>query len=211
METTELLAIFREEVADTLAPYLWSDSLVYAYMDDAQKQFCRDAFGVEDARSFTIVLAPDVEWYPVDRQITKIQGVYDNLGKPIPVMTRAEVNARRIRFDGTRGEPQALIKDMQKGFFRAYPIPSSAQTLTLETLRLTETIGAGDEFEIDEQHILNLLLWVKYRAYNNQDTEARDLVKADEYRAKFKAYCDDARIEHGRLTRNVAVVKYRDA
>ena len=35
MNTTELLAIFREEVADIELPYLWSDALIYAYIDDA--------------------------------------------------------------------------------------------------------------------------------------------------------------------------------
>jgi hypothetical protein len=43
-----------------------------------------------------------------------------------------------------------------------------------------------------------------------QDTETYDPVKSADYKQAFKAYCDDSRIEDGRLTRNVAVVKFRD-
>lgn len=208
MDTTELLGIFREEVSDKAEPYLWSNDLVYAYIDDAQRQFCRDAFGVEDARSFTITLAPDTEWYAIDKKITEIRGIYDSRGQCIPVLTRVEASSLHVRFDGSKGTVKAFVKDLQKGFLRSYPMSNAAGTLTLETRRLSETVEEGDEFEIDEQHILNLLLWVKYRAYSVQDTETYDPVKAAEYKALFKTCCDDARIEHGRLTRNVAVVKF---
>lgn len=210
MDTTELLGIFREEVSDKVEPYLWSDALVYAYIDDAQKQFCRDAYGVDDARSFTIPLVVDTEWYDIDKKITEIRGIYDSRGMPIPVVTRAEANQRHVRFDGTKGRIDGLVKGMEKHALRAFPIPNVAETLTMEVRRLPNTVEAGDEFEIDEQHILNLLLWVKYRAYNMQDTETYDPVKAAEYKTLFKTYCDDSRIESGRLTRNVAVVKFRD-
>lgn len=210
MDTTELLGIFREEVSDKVEPYLWSDALVYAYIDDAQKQFCRDAYGVDDARSFTIPLVVDTEWYDIDKKITEIRGIYDSRGAPVPVVTRAEANQRHVRFDGTKGRIDGFVKGLEKYALRAFPIPNVAETLTMEVRRLSNTVEAGDEFEIDEQHILNLLLWVKHKAYSVQDTETYDPVKAAEYKALFKAYCDESRIENGRLTRNVAVVKFRD-
>lgn len=211
MTTTELLEIFRDEVSDTVAPYLWSDALFYAYLDEAQKQFCRDAFGIEDARSFSITLAPGGEWYALSPQVLKLRGAYDaTTGLPIPILSRAEVSANRLLFDGRTGELRALVKDMQKGFLRAYPKSSAAGTVSLEATRLSETVAAGDDLEIDEVHHLSLLTWVKYRAYSKQDTETYDPVKAADYKAMFKDYCDESRIEHGRLTRNVAVVQFRD-
>ena len=57
MNTTELLAVFRQEVFDLETPYLWSDALVYTYIDEAQKQFCRDTYGIEDSSSFTLAIA----------------------------------------------------------------------------------------------------------------------------------------------------------
>lgn len=210
MTTTELLGIFRDEVSDMLAPYLWSDALVYAYIDDAQKQFCRDAFGIEDARSFSLTLAANTEWYALSPQILTVRGAYDaTTGQPIPVLTRAEASAKRLLFDGRTGALQALVKDMQKGFLRAYPKSNAAGAVSLEATRLSETVGEGDDLEIDEVHHLNLLMWVKYRAYSKQDVETYDPVKASAHRQAFKEYCNDSKIEHGRLTRNVAVVQFR--
>jgi len=210
MDATELLGIFREEVSDKVAPYLWSDALVYAYIDDAQKQFCRETYGIQDARTFTIPLVVNTEWYDIDKRILQILGIYDSRGSKLHVVTRDEANALHVRFDGTKGKIDGFVKGLEKNALRAFPIPNTAETLTMEVLRLPVTIEAGDEFEIDEKHILNLLLWVKHKAYGMQDTETYDPVKSADYKQAFKAYCDDSRIEDGRLTRNVAVVKFRD-
>jgi hypothetical protein len=210
MNTTELLAVFREEVSDLELPYLWSDAIIYTYIDDAQKQFCRNTYGIEDARSFKVTLIADSEWYAISPKITEILGAYDSLGKPVGVMTRAETAARNVRFDARKGTVEALFKGMQKGFLRAYPIPSAAGSITLETRRLPLDVVAGDDFEIDEQHHLGLIPWVKHRAYNKQDAETNDPTLSARFEAEFMAYCQKSRIEQGRLNRKVAVVKFRD-
>ena len=210
MNTTELLAVFRQEVFDLELPYLWSDSLVYAYIDDAQKQFCRETYGIEDSRGFTIPLVASKEWYALDPKITELLGAYASDGHPIRVMTRNETAARNVIFDGRTGNVQALFKGMEKGFVRAYPVPAASSTVRLETRRLPATVEAGDDFEIDEQHHLGLLHWVKHKAYANQDAETADATKSDKHRAEFLAYCLKSKTEQGRLNRKVAVVKFRD-
>lgn len=211
MNTTELLAIFRDEMADTVPDYLWSDALVYGYMDDAQKQFCRDAYGIEDARSYSIATAAGSEWYAMDSKILELRGVVDSRGCTIPVHTAPQARFRGVRFDGVSGRPQCFVKGMQRGYLRAYPIPTSSDTGTyrLETLRLSEDIGAGDDFEIEDHHHRNLLSWVKYRAYSKHDAETFNAAKAAEFRTEFALYCQEARIEYGRLSRNVAVVQFQ--
>lgn len=209
MTTTELLAIFREEVADNAAPYLWSDALVYAYIDDAQKQFCRDTYGIEDARSFKITTVATTEWYAIDPKIMEIECLLDSRGEPIPVITMQEATKYGIRLDGATGTPKVFIKGMQKGYLRAYPVPSAAFAYAMQTRRIPEDVAAGDDFEVDSQHHLNLLMWVKYRAYSNQDADAVDPVKADDFKTRFAAYCDKSKTEQGRLNRNVAIVTFR--
>lgn len=209
MNTTELLAVFREEVADKALPYLWADALVYTYIDDAQKQFCRDTYGIEDARSFSITTVAGNEWYAVDPKITQVERMLDSRGDSIPVLTMPEATKRGIRLDGASGTPIVFIKGLQKGFLRAYPIPSEPLVYALHTRRLPSLVEPGDDFEIDEQHILNLLLWVKYRAYSNQDVEANDAAKADDFKSRFASYCEKSKTEQGRLNRNVAVVTFR--
>ena len=37
MTSGDLLDLFRDEMADKVTPYLWSDDLVFGYIDDACK------------------------------------------------------------------------------------------------------------------------------------------------------------------------------
>ena len=46
MNSTELLGTFREEMNDLQTPYLWSDALLYRYINDAQEMFCRRTEGI---------------------------------------------------------------------------------------------------------------------------------------------------------------------
>jgi len=209
MNTTELLAVAREELSDVELPYLWSDSLLYSYIDDAQKQFCRETYGIEDARSFKITLSAAKEWYTLDPKITEILGAYDTTGKAIHVMTRADNLARNVQFDGRTGFPEAFFKGMQKGFLRAYPIPIASGAVSLETRRLPADVVAGDDFEIDAQHHLGLLSWVKHKAYAKQDAETNDPTLSARFEAEFMDYCAKSYTEQGRLNRKVAVVKFR--
>jgi len=209
VNTTELLAVFRDEVSDLAAPYLWSDALVYAYIDDAHKQFFRWTFGIEDSRSFKLSLIADKEWYAIDPQILRIKAAIDqSTGDPVAVMNFDQTIAKSIRFNGKTGAIEAFINGLDKGYLRAYPIPNASKTIELQTLRLPADIAAGDDFECDSQHVLNLLMWVKHRAYGKQDTETMDKAKSEEWKQAFSAYCTEAKREQRRLTRKVAVVSY---
>ena len=51
-------------------------------------------------------------------------------------------------------------------------------------------------------------MWMKARAYGKEDTETFNRGKADEYEARFRSYCAEARKEQERLRREVGVVAY---
>lgn len=210
MNTTELLAVCRQEVYDTVAPYLWEDALLYTYIDDAQKQFCRLTYGLEDARSFKVTIKADgTVWYPVSPAILKIRDATNAAtGAPVPLIAVEKMAASGIRFDGTTGALRALITGMERNMLRAHPVPSEAATVDLGVFRLPVDVAAGDDFEIDAQHILNLLFWVKYRAYSVQDAEAGDPKKAASCKADFEAYCAKAKVEQSRVRRPVSTVTY---
>lgn len=210
MNTTELLAVGRQELFDLELPYLWSDALLYTYIDDAQKQFCRLTYGIEDARSFKITIKADgTEWYAVDPRILKIRDTINTAtGKPVDMLAVEKMNSSYMKFDGTVGPIKALITGMEKGMVRAYPKPNEAAVIELRTFRLPADVAVGDDFEIDPQHVLNLLYWVKYRAYNVQDAETSDKNKAASNKAEFEAYCAWAKVEQSRARRPVSSVTY---
>jgi hypothetical protein len=210
MNSTELVAIFRAETNDVERPYVWQDALLYTYVDEAQKQFCRDTYGIEDSRSFKIAVKADgTEWYAIDPRILKIRDAVDAAtGKPVDLIAAEKMNTGYMKFDGTVGPIKALITGLDKGFVRAYPKPNVAATVELSTFRLPADVVAGDEFEIDPQHVLNLLFWVNYRAYSVQDADARDDKRAADNRAKWDAYCAKAKVEQSRARRPVSAVTY---
>lgn len=210
MNTTELLAIGRQELFDLETPYLWSDALLYAYIDEAQKQFCRDTYGIEDSRRFKLtILADGTVWYAIDPLILKIRDVVDaTTGKTVDLVAMEKMGEKGMKFDGHQGPLSALITGMDKGFVRAYPIPNQESTVELRVFRLPVDIAAGDDFEIDPQHVLNLLYWVKYRAYMVQDAETSDKTKAAGNKAMWDAYCALAKVEQSRQRRPVSTVTY---
>lgn len=209
MNTTELLAQFRTEVVDIELPYLWSDALIYTYIDEAQKQFCRLTEGIEDARTFTLQIQPNVSWYDIDPAILKIRSAHDSVtGREIPIIATEKMSNMGLWFDGATGPIKALIAGLEKGSLRALPVPSTASVVELRTFRLPYDVAPGGEFEIDAQHVLNLLYWVKYRAYSVQDADASDKGRADLNRKEFEMYCARARSEQGRVRRPVSTVAY---
>ena len=48
MNATELSDYFRSQVRDEVAPYLWTDTDVLTYMNEAQKMFVRLTNGIYD-------------------------------------------------------------------------------------------------------------------------------------------------------------------
>jgi hypothetical protein len=66
----------------------------------------------------------------------------------------------------------------------------------------------ADEFEIDEQHHLALLHWVKHKAYSKDDAETFDRRKADEFEARFRSYCAAAKVEQNRARHPAGSVMY---
>jgi len=277
MNATELLARFRYEVSDQELPYLWSDATVLSYIDEAQKQFCRDSYGIEDARQFKLSVTGDNPWYSVDPVILKIRSAVNRAtGDPVPLIPAEKMASYGMRFDGAVGPTRALITGLEKGALRVYPTPevsptrgaranavgylvgdtisvtvsgavyiyrctvagtsAAAQgalyasapvspvadgtaqfvyqatwgvtTVELWVFRLSEDIAAGADFEIDAQHVPNLLDWVKYRAYSIHDSEVYDPARAEKYQAMFGAYCARALNEQSRLNHTAGNVVY---
>lgn len=209
MDATELRNLFRAEMSDAVEPYLISDDQVYRYLDDAQKQFCRWTEGIEDGRSFTVDIAPDVEWYDIDKSILKLRKVTNTVtGELLAVVNPERMEDAGIRFDGRTGPVRALVAGIQKNTLRAWPKPATAVTLALEVFRLPFDLCRGDEPEIDEQHHVNLLLWAKYRAYGNEDSEVFNNRKSTDYEIRFRNYCAESRKEQGRARHSAGSVVY---
>ena len=209
MTNTELLAIFREEVSDLEVPYLWSDTLVYGYIDEAQKQFCRDTYGIEDARTHKVSIVAATEWYTLSPKVLKVRAAVDSVtGADISLIAAERMAGLGMRFDTRAGPLRALITGLEKGKLRAWPVPNTTSVAQLHVFRLPEDMATGDEFEIDDQHVHNLLYWVKYRAYNVQDSETYDKQSAARNWLAHTEYCARAKDEQSRRMHTASCVAY---
>jgi hypothetical protein len=211
MTPAELLDLLRFEVSDQEEDFLWATPTLYGYIDEAQKQFCRQTYGIEDARGFKLTVTAAKIWYDLDPLILQVRSAWDaTTGAPVPLMAVERMPTYGYRFDGSTGAPKALITGMEKRTLRLYPVPVAAATINLSTFRLPETIsstGTG-EFEIDEQHHRHLMLWAKHRCYGVQDSEVYDKKKSMEFKQQFDAYCFTAKTEQDRMNRPVGTVSY---
>lgn len=219
MNAGELRDLFRAEVRDDVEPYLWSDPEVYAYVDDAQKMFCRLQGGISDASSaLTVLAAPaNTTFVTISPLILKLraatlQSDYSN----IEILNYEDVQPTRenprpdYRLDNTRGRIEAMVVGLEPNKVRLIRIPDSDQTISLVVYRLplVSITGPAQNLEIDEHHHRHLLLWVKHLAHQKQDAETFDRGRSDAFSAQFIAYCDQARVERERREHKFRTIAY---
>jgi hypothetical protein len=210
MNARELLVLLRTEIADLAEPYLLNDPVLYSYIDDAQKQFCRLTEGIEDGRKFKVLVAAGKEWYAISPKILKLRKVVNAAtGRELKVINLERMSSEGMFFDGRTGPIQALVTGVEKNFARAWPVPAAEATIHLNVFRLPDQIVRGtDDLEIDEHHHMHLLLWAKHLVYGVQDSELYDKNSSVDYGARFRDYCANARVEQERARRFVGSVIY---
>lgn len=214
MDSTALIALFRSEIADPVAPYLWSDAEAYSFADDAQKMFCRYVGGIGDSTNAGVtqivcaIATPTVVLSPL---ILKIRGAYNVAdGKPVTVLNYENMEKFGMRWDAVPGTVKALVTGMDDNKVRPWPLPSVAMTvqLVVDRLPLADITGAGQAIEIDTHHHRSLLMHMKSRAYEKQDAETFDKSKSKEFDEKFQAYCGKAKLEQERRRHKPRSITY---
>jgi hypothetical protein len=213
----ELAQLFRLEVQDRVAPYLWDDIEVIRFVDEAQRMFCRLTDGLSDSRTpevCNIAVTPSTEWYPLDPRVLKIRSAVrssgTNVGRAVELVTVEQAEANGIRFDGRAGPLSHFITNMSEDSLRAWPVPNETATVTMTVFRLPlQAVEDSDaDLEIDQQHHYSLLNWMKALAYSKNDAETYDRGKAVEHDARFRAYCAQVQREQSRRRRVTQSVSY---
>lgn len=200
MTPSELLALFRREVDDTVEPYLWSDEEFFAYLNEAQEVHVRLTGGIADRRSplSRITYKAGDQFKKYDEKILRIQGAWDENNNVITVQNYDSLNAGYLeddygrRFnagldDNKTGQIKHLITDVDAGDIQLYPIPDHDGFIRMYVRRLPrdEITSLSSELEISSYHHMNLLNWVKFKAYMKQDAETFDGTRAGEFKSAF--------------------------
>lgn len=228
MTSDELFDAFRNDVVDIALPYLWTDSEVWRYMNDAYVMFARLMGGIADKTSaITLIdIALGEKTAEVSPLILKFrQAELVSSGKKIEIVnetdmlltTRADYGSVRTLYRNNQPGPVSYMvvgedRNRLRGIVEWVQIPTENDQAQTSVLRLPLekiTDAGGQEFDdIGEEHHEHLLLWMKARAYGKQDAETFDRGKSEGYKAAFEQYCDRARLEYEKYKTKVRVVSY---
>ena len=213
MTSGDLMDLFRDEMADKVTPYLWSDDLVFGYIDDACKRFCRLTDGIPDSTTTTVVnlaIVAGTDTYPLSPLVLKIRTARraDN-GREVLVLNEEDMAPQDRYFDNLPGIPTALITGMDVDSVRVHPYPSVDTPMKLSVFRLPLIDVIDDQpLEIPAQHQRALLLRAKALAYGKQDAETFDRTKSETFDDKFTGYCAAAKAEQARARHKPRTVAY---
>lgn len=191
MNLGELRARFRSEEKDAVAPYLWSDEDLNAWINDAQEEACRRALLLVDsttsaalaaygAGDIGVALDPSVIYVRratlAGNNLPMAPRVARTMDEEVPGWENAQASV-----------PRVFVPDWQTGYLRFWPPAVAAGTVRMTVVRtpLSPMESDSDEPEIRAQYHAYLLDWVRARAYNTQDADTYDPKKADKSMALF--------------------------
>lgn len=226
MNAGELYAQFRSDMQDEEEAYLWSDTDVFRYMDDAYKTFARLTGGIADMTSdFTRIAIVEGEAIAeLDKRVLRVmRATRESDGGIIEIINPTDQTFSR---DNDYGAFKPIYTDRQPGIVRymviggernkcqwiQVPLKDDVAVLQIYRLplqKITEDISPDFEFdEIGEEHVTRLVDWMRSRAYLKADAECFNKGKADEFEVAFRKYCADAKAEWERYKHKNRQIAY---
>lgn len=226
MTSNDLYSLFRSDIVDAVAPYLWSDTEVWNYMNDAYRMFVRLTGGIPDTTSVhtSVPIVTGVATSSVSPLILRFRNAYlESDGTDLKIVSETELPKLTSTDYGRLGAQErdrlsgkvthmvtGIDRNAVRGLVRWVRIPLVDDTAKLSIMRLPlDTVEAGFEFdEIGTEHVEFLMLWMKYRAYGKQDAECFDRGRRDDNERAFRKYCAEAKAEWNRYKSHSMSVAY---
>jgi hypothetical protein len=193
MNLRDLTTLFRNEVDDTTAPFLWSDEEVTEFANDAEAEACRRARLLVDSSSADIcalaVLAADAGLVTLDPRVMFVRRAHVEGARPLARMNMQDMESDNPYWqNATAGTPRMFITDYETGKLLLWPAPDQDEVLLLTVVRtpLEEMNDDDDTPEIAPRFHRSLRFWMMFRAYSKQDSQANDPKKAADSLALFE-------------------------
>lgn len=220
MTPESLYELFRLEADDLAEPYLWTDFEFLTYLNEAHDLHISEIGGIADrTSSFTkLTYKAGDQFLKFDPRIIRIKGAWDENNRRLSIKNldnfedgfTTEDYGSRVNAgfdDGRTGPIEAIVTDVEDDKLQLYPIPDATGYVQLYVFR-GPLVDVEDSFEIPPQYHLNLLNWVKYKAYSKQDVETFDGKKAAEFRSEFTTGLDRAVKNKGKRQDRKRIVSY---
>lgn len=196
MTLAQLIAQFRTDARDGVAPYLFSDASVTIWLNEAENEAAIRARLLHESDSSTIceiAVTAGQSGYPLNPLLYEI----DHIGfiksettdrQPVKLISREELDqvepGWRDKISDVRYAIQADTS------IRLAFTPKAGGTLKLEGFRLPlhPLAVTTDTPEISAAHHRHLVDWALFRAFSVPDAETLDATKAASAESRFSAY-----------------------
>lgn len=214
MKIQDLISLFRKQVQDVQAPHLWDDEEILAYIIDAQDQMVRYFGGISDISTTALTDLSVVASTPTStfsRYILRIRSIRLLTSKRnVDIISESDLgkeykrdygNMTRVFLDDSDvGPVYTAVIGLEDYKLRWIKVPNVSETARMHIYRLPYPRITSQEtaLEIEEQHHMHLLPWVKHLAYGKQDAETFDKEASERNKLAFEAYCVRAKEEKER-------------
>ena len=214
MDGATFIKNFRGETADEVEPYLWKDSLILRYLNEAQYEFCRRTDGIADSVSSVCTVRVKAATAKISPLIKKIRTA--TMAEPrrlLGVMSVEEARDSGISLaNPTTGLPIFMITGVGHGIAQFHPVPAAPEEVTvhLDVLRypLNQIESPGDELELGDEVVPTLMHYVLHRAYARADADTFDRNRSEAALAAFLNGCREAQAAQSRARSKSGAVNF---
>lgn len=198
MTGSELLSYVRTDVLrDAVAPYLWSDSLLYRRLSKAQELHARHTYSiVDDTQTITTVASAPIYTLP-DGTLHVLSARVSTQSHDMGSYTRKAVPNHLTDSTGT---PSIYTLDEATGLIRLYPTPDGAYTINLRIARLPASdIVSYAAPEIPVRCHLDLASYVAWQCLQDNDADGSGEKASTRHEADWYQAISDAKRDLYRL------------
>lgn len=200
MTLRELIDAFRVRAKDAIAPYIWDDTDIAFWLNEADKeaalrgQLIHDETTAVDASSIpvcSITLVASTASYAISQNILKIEKVKLSNGTKLTRTSKADLDRGWPTWEAAAaGTPQYWFENGLNQI-TLVPKPSAIDTVSLTVKRLpltpmTMAAANTDTPEVPERYHYALLDWALHYAYLVPDTDGGDKAQAERFAADFE-------------------------
>lgn len=191
-----LLAFYRAEVDDTVAPYLWADFEAYGYMTEGFDALLKKA--EVKYEKLTLAFTADNPVVSLPAKVLHIRSMRIVGGGEIAPRAMYNVSAPvddygqqstgpSAMFEGS-GTPCVYVRDYEARGLRLVPIPNASGTIEIQcTTTLSTPMQNGSALPTTDSEDLRLVLhYMKSLAYQKHDAETEDLARARWHQDSFR-------------------------
>ncbi|MBF0337074.1 MAG: hypothetical protein HQL05_04510 [Nitrospirae bacterium] len=201
MTVKDILQRTRQLLTDNIPPYLWSDTELVDYLNDAinelliQTRLLIDSSTAEICR---IEVSAGVNAYALDRRVIALKRVMlQGTGTLLVRVTQQYMDASGGNWEQATGNPRNYLLDATSGYLTLYPTPDKSDTMRLTVYRLPindlSPTAQEAEPELNYRYHPKLIAGIICRAYEKTDTETFNPTGGQKYADIWNRFIEEVK------------------